>query len=306
MKAAEVSEVLLALEDGINRYVLSRRNRVDEFVTRHYSARESLELHRRWLLYELLCYPINALWALPYLFLKKCCETLDVLGFTGLQRAFARLPARAKTPYQRTVESLIESELLEWPRALFDTLHSDHRLASLMDSDMPSGDGIFSTAPVRSLLEKHSAYRAVVADLSGTAGTMLVGWLVFHNQFMTIAEVGNRLASERAEDRSVSHFLLGNKLSQAWYTIAPPPKPTLVDVVIGLGAAIFFVVGMCFAISLVADPLRKAFGLQQKSLNAFIDQLEEHLRLEAGKVARKLLVDSSLSASTPSPVVSTP
>jgi Family of unknown function (DUF6635) len=297
MKTADASEVFLACEECVNRYVSSCRDRVDGFVARNFSARELMQFHRRWLLRDFLCYPINVLWALPYLFLRKIVETLDKLGFSGLQQFFARVPSGMKTRYEREVESRIESELLEWPRALFDQLRSDTRLVSLMKAGALSASDVFPAASVKALLKEHSAGRAAVSNLSGTAGTMLVGWLIFHDQNMSVAEVGSRLAHEHAQDRSASHFFLGKGLGRVWYAVVPP-DPTRMDMAIGIGAATLLVVCIYLAVSLSMDPLRKALGLQQKALRAFIDRIEEHLHLQAAKAARRMLADCSFADSS--------
>lgn len=294
MKTPDASEVFLACEECIGRYILACRDRVEGFVERHFSTRESLQFHRRWLLHDFLCYPVNVLWALPYLFLKKCAVTLDRLGLSGPQQAFASVPPGLKTRYQREIESRIESELLEWPWGLFDELQSDARLAPIMTSGVLSGSDVFPVAPVKALLKEHSASRAALADLSGAAGSMVVGWFMFHDKSMSVVEVGSRLAHERAQDRFASHFFLGKGLGRAWYTVFQP-EPTRMDMMVGIGLATLLVVCIYLAVSLVADPLRKALGLQQRALQVFIDRLEEHLHLQASKAARRMLANSSLA-----------
>jgi hypothetical protein len=259
---------------------------------------ESLQLHGRALLHDFLCYPINALWALPYLFLKKGADTLERLGVSGPQRFFALVPEGRRTRYQREIESRIGSELLEWPRGLFDELRADARLAPLVTSGALSPEGMFPAAPVRGLLARHSAGRAAITDISGTAGTMLIGWLMFHDQSLSVAGLGSRLARERAQDRAASHFFLGKGLGKAWYTLAPP-NPTRTDLVIGIGLVTLLVVCICLVVSLVADPLRKALGLQQQTLHALIDRLEEQLHLQAGRAVRSM--QSAAAAASASP-----
>jgi hypothetical protein len=288
MKPSDASEVFIACEECIARYIHARRARVEEFVTRYFSARESLRFHRRWLLHDFLFYPVNTFWMLPYLFLKKAAETLDRLGVGGVRRAFLHVPPGLKTRYQREIEARIETELLEWPRAMLEELHADPRLAPHIRSGTLSPAGLFPSAPVKTLLKEHTAARIATTDLTGSAGMMVVGGLLFHDRSVDLAEAGTRLARYHAQDRSASHFLLGREAGRAWYTLFPP-EPSRLDMAIGIGLITVLVVSVCLAINLVMDPLRKAFGLQQKALLSFIDRLEEQLHLQAGRAAREIL-----------------
>jgi hypothetical protein len=288
MEPREASEVFLACQECIGRYILARRAGVAAFVARRFSAAASLRLHGRSLWQDFLCYPVNALWALPYLFLQKITQTLDRLGFDRAEKLFAHVPQGLRTHYQREIESRIRSELLEWPEGLFDELQRDTRLAPLMQAGRLSADRLFPTAPVAALVEKHSAARTVIADLSGSAGTMLLGWLMFRDQSLSIAALGSRLAYERARDRAVSHFFLGKGLGKAWYTLVPP-EPTRLDFALGLGFVGLLVVGICLAVSLIADPLRNALGLHHRTLHTLVDGLEEQLHLQASRSLRGML-----------------
>lgn len=298
MKAADASEVFLACEECISRYILARRACVEGFAARYFSARESLRLHRRWLLHDFLFYPLNTLWMLPYLFLRKVADTLDRLGVGGARQAFLRVPSGLKTRYQREIEARLEAELLDWPRALFEQLHADARLAPHIRSGALSPAGLFPSAPVKALLKEHTAARTAITDLTGTVSMMLAGGLLFHDRSLSFAEAGRRLAREHAQDRAAAHFLLGRDAGRAWFSLFPP-EPTRLDLAIGIGLITCLVVSLCLAINLVMDPLRKVLGLQQKALQAFIDRIEEQLHLQAGRAARELMAKTSPLAAVP-------
>jgi hypothetical protein len=74
MNDQQTATAILALEECIEQYIAECRRRVDGFVERHFSLQETIALQKRSLVSDLLCHPINALWSIPSLFLKKLIE----------------------------------------------------------------------------------------------------------------------------------------------------------------------------------------------------------------------------------------
>ena len=77
--SAPTEQILLALEDCIERYVEERRSRIPPFVDRHFSLEHTIALQKRSLMSDLFCYPINTMWAIPYMFFRKTGESLGKL-----------------------------------------------------------------------------------------------------------------------------------------------------------------------------------------------------------------------------------
>lgn len=279
--------VAMALNEAIDDYCRSCRVRLVSFVQRHYSLSESIRLQRRSLFTDLLCYPLNALWAVPYLSLRKIVESLDTLGWGNATPLLSRVPSGIRTRYQREIDRLIGTELLAWASEWEIQYGRKNGLdAALRASSALSGQ--FGAAELRQLMlvaaeevhramEHHSSGRALVSDLAGSAGTVLAGWLLFKDRSLGLLGIGDRLARERAHEVAASHFFLGRGLGSAWYGMFPP-EPSTSDVIwatLLVGAA---VTCFCLLVVVLSDPLRKAMGLQQRKLGELIDEIELRLK----------------------------
>ena len=100
MTVQETATAMAALEDCIDRYVADCHARVDGFVERHFSLQETLALQKQSLVSDLLCHPVNTLWAIPYLLLKKVVEVPEKLGWRAGADLVGLLPSGMKTRYQ--------------------------------------------------------------------------------------------------------------------------------------------------------------------------------------------------------------
>lgn len=120
MNDPQAAITILNLEECIDQYVADCRRRVDGFVARHYSIQETLAFQKQSLATDLLYHPVNALWAIPSLFLKKLIEIPMKLGWRPGADVISLLPSGFKTRYQREIERLVASELLEWPLTIED------------------------------------------------------------------------------------------------------------------------------------------------------------------------------------------
>lgn len=120
MNDRQTTTAVVGVEECIEQYIADCRSRVDVFVERHFSLQETVARQKQSLVSDLLCYPVNALWAIPFLFLKKLIEIPVKLGWRSGADLIALLPTGLKTRYQREIERLIATELLEWPCTMSD------------------------------------------------------------------------------------------------------------------------------------------------------------------------------------------
>ncbi|MBH0186058.1 MAG: hypothetical protein HP477_11785 [Nitrospira sp.] len=120
MNDQHAAMTILSLEECVDQYIADCRRRVDSFVARHYSVQETLAWQKQSLVTDLLYHPVNALWAIPSLFLKKLLEIPMRLGWRPGADLIGLLPSGFKTRYQQEIERLVASELLEWPLTIAD------------------------------------------------------------------------------------------------------------------------------------------------------------------------------------------
>lgn len=102
-------QMLLLLEDCLDRYMAERRSRITPFVDRHFPLEETIAIQKRSFLSDLLCYPINTLWAIPYVFIKKTGDSLDKLGWAAAQSLVSIVPSGMKRRYQLEMEPLLRA-----------------------------------------------------------------------------------------------------------------------------------------------------------------------------------------------------
>lgn len=283
---ALTEQTISALEDCIDRYIEERRSRIEPFVDRHFSLHDTILIQKRSLLIDLLCYPINTLWAIPYLFVKKTGESLCKLGWAPAGRLVSAVPSGMKRRYQKEIESSIRNEILEWPinwgaeadhrDALLQMLKREERVAPLLASPEFSSRLDEAVADINRLITSYGTNRTVASDLAGSFLTLVAGWLMFGDHSLGIEGIGERLASKRATERAASSFILGSGFGSMFYSVFPP-KPSMWEIVLAT-AAVGILLTICgMMIGVFADPVMKRLGLQQCQLHALLDDIEDRL-----------------------------
>lgn len=298
MNDLQTASAIVALEECIEQYVADCRARVDGFVDGHFSLQETVALQKQSLVSDLICYPVNALWAIPSLFLKKVIEVPVKLGWRSGTDLIGLLPGGMKTRYQEEVERLIAVELLEWPctmgdrrasaNGLVDRIRKHKQLGPLLASDVLSDEAVRELSDVPRLIADHSSTRALVLDTAATVLTLAAGWLFFGDHSLGIAGIGDQIARRRAKDRAASTFILGSSLGSAFYSVFPP-KPSFWQVVGATLLVGLFVTAMSLLVGLLSDPCLKRAGFQHARLHQLIDAVEDCLHRQLRTRLKPLL-----------------
>ena len=283
---------IAALEDCIDRYIAECHSRVDGFVDRHFSLQETLALQKQSFVSDLLCYPVNTLWAIPYLLLKKVVEVPEKLGWRAGADLVGILPSGLKTRYQKDIERLIVTEVLAWPQpreagatcgpGLADTIRKERAVAPLFALGREVETALKKLPDITRVLESHSSSRGLVCDMTATLLTVVIGWGLFGDHSLGISGIGDQLAKKAARDRAASHFILGAGLGSTFYSIFPP-KPSFWQIAWATLSVGLFVTSMSLLAGLLSDPVLKRAGLQQAQLHALIDAIEDRLHLHIRK-----------------------
>ena len=298
MDDQQTATVMLALEECVEQYIAECRGRVDGFVERHFSLQETIALQKQSLVSDLLCHPINALWSIPSLFMKKLIEVPTKLGWRSGADLITLVPAGFKTRYQREIERLIATELLDWPCATDDWRGSPNGLlgrmkchkqvGSLLASGALSDKSLRELTDIPCLVAEHSASRLVVLDTTATLLTLAAGWLFFGDHSLGISGIGGVIARNRAKEEAASTFIFGSGLGSAYYSIFPP-NPSFWQV---MGATLIVglsVTAMSLLVGLLSDPCLKRVGFQHARLNMLIDAVEDCLHRQVRKRLKPVL-----------------
>ena len=292
MNDQQAATAILALEECIELYIAECRSRVDGFVERHFSLQETIVLQKQSLVSDVLCHPINALWAIPSLFVKKLIEVPTKLGWRSGADLMPLVPTGLKTRYQREIEQLIATELLDWPCTMGDRRASPNGLLERMKRHKQVGpllaSGAFSDEALRELSDipclvaEHSAGRIVVLDTAATVLTLAAGWLFFGDHSLGISGIGGLIAKNRAKEEAASTFMFGSGLGSAFYSVFPP-NPSFWQV---MGATLIVglsVTAMSLLVGMLSDPCLKRVGFQHARLNMLIDAVEDCLHRQVRK-----------------------
>lgn len=275
MEEQNLAAVLGAVDQCIEKYTKDRKNRVDDFIDRHFSIQETLEIQKKTFSLDLLLNPLNALWSIPYLTLKKSIEILDKLGWAKLTPSVEKIPPGIKTGYQKKIEKLIANELLDHNILILElrkqglTLNEKH-----------------IEAEIRKEVEKYSSSQTMITDLCGSVMTLLIGWYFFGDKTLGVLGIGDRIARKMAHDKAASGFVFGEQLGSAFYS-AFPPEPTKTQVyllTLGVGALL---TAFSLLAAMMSDPLRKHLELHKRNLDQLIEGLEEKLFLQIKKEIKR-------------------
>ena len=292
MNDHQTATAILGLEECIEQYIAECRSRVDGFVQRHFSLQETIALQKQSLVSDLLCHPVNALWAIPFLFLKKLIEIPVKLGWRSGAGLIALLPTGLKTRYQKEIERLIATELLEWPctmgdrqastNGLLERIKQHKQVGSLRASGALSDEALRELSDIPRLIAEHSAGRALVLDTTATVLTLVTGWLFFGDHSLGISGMGDQIAGNRAKDKAASTFMFGASLGSTFYSVFPP-KPSFWEVVGATLIVGLFITAMSLLVGLLSDPCLKRVGFQHTQLNVLIDAVEDCLHRQLRK-----------------------
>lgn len=254
---------LAGMEDCIDRYIDERRSRVDAFVGRHLSVHDTFALHKRSLLTNLLCYPVNSLWSISYLFVKKLGESMERLGWGSAAGMLSVVPSGLKSLYQKDVERMVKNEIVGSHHEFMDILEMDPRVAPLLGSPECARQLDMTFVEISRLIESYGSSRALVSDTAGSLLAIGLGWWMFGDHSLGVAGMGERIAQKRAHDKAASSFIFGSGLGSAFYSLFPP-KPTLWEVIIATAAVGLMLTLSGLVIGVFNDPLLKRLGLHHR------------------------------------------
>ena len=298
MNDQQTTTAILGLEECIEQYVAQCRSRVDGFVERHFSLQETIALQKQSLVSDLLCHPVNALWAIPSLFVKKLIEVPVKLGWRSGADLITLVPTGLKTRYQREIERLIATQLLDWPcttgdrrassNGLLERIKQHKHVGPLLASGALSAETLRELSDIPRLIAEHSSGRMVVLDTAATVLTLATGWIFFGDHSLGISGMGDQIAGNRAKDKAASTFVFGASLGSAFYSVFPP-KPSFWEVVGATLIVGLFITAMSFLVGLLSDPCLKRVGFQHRRLNVLIDAVEDCLHRQIRKRLKPVL-----------------
>jgi hypothetical protein len=279
-----------AVKRGIESYIQSRRDKVQDFVDRHFSLRGALALHRKTFGKDFYRHPVNMLWGLPVAVIRG---TADLVELAGGQRAAAwlnRIPPGIPTDLDKELRWLLHTELLELPYAadgrqsrrdaLMEAILAEPEIAALCEEYMRALSSHVDRPEFRATLEQNlSEYgktRAAVSEIAGNLMNLAAGYGVAQQVTPGAFSAGSAAAAAIAQQFAIANFWLGSTAG-AWY-YAVFPATASAGLVAATTGALMAAVGVLAALSwVVIDPLLAKTGFHRRRLDRFVTALGEVL-----------------------------
>jgi hypothetical protein len=276
------------VSDAAKRYIANRRERVDEFVDRHFTLVGSLALHRRAIGWDLLRAPANLFLAGPALAVKLASWVAQRTGCKRLSAWFAGRHILLDTNVAREVEWLIATELLEIPfhrrdrasyrDAIAETILGDDRAAQRLAAPLAvlSGRDAEFGGRLAAAVESYLGSRTAMAEITTGFVAASVGALVVKQATPGLVTLSSALAGVIAQQAAITAFPLGAGLGAFWYGLFPATAGAgLLAATIG---CVFLSGAVLAAFSgVVTDPLQRRLGLHRGRLMRLLQTLEDGL-----------------------------
>lgn len=279
MKNAEKNIILGTIDEILEEHFEQKKNEVAGFVNRHFSLNEAVKIQRQSVLLDLLFYPLNALWAIPFLTAKKGIEIADKLGWSHGNNLIKKVPSGFKTRYQKVSERILLDDFLASSQEdVFQKLQKELNLESHFSPNELAQLKKKMADLYKEEVDKFSSAQVLVTDLITTVLTLCVGKMFFNDGGLGVTGMGSKIARNVANKDAAEHFFFGKKLGTAFYS-AFPVAPTQTQVVAAtLGVGLLLTV-CSIAVAVFSDPLRKVLGIQGYKLTTLVQSLEQNLYL---------------------------
>jgi hypothetical protein len=278
------------VRDGVQRYIESRRGRIEAFVDRHFTLAGSLALHRRALGWDLLRAPANLFLAGPALAVKLVAWAARRAGMERVAGWLAGRRLLLDTEVAREIEWLVVTELLEIPcgrrdrvsyrDAIAETILADERAAALLVAPAIADPDFRRrlTAAIETYLGSRTATAEIMTGFVATG----FGALVVKQATPGLVTLSSTLAGMIAQQMAIAAFPLGASLGGLWYSLFPAEAgPGLLA---ATTAGVFLGGAMLAAFSgVVTDPLQRRLGLHRGRLERLLRILEADLYGEPGR-----------------------
>lgn len=235
-------------------YSASRRHRVAQFVDKEYSLSKVWQIMFLNFWRDFWKYPINSLWSIFYISVKKTAESLDKLGWSGPLHWVDHWPPGIKTAVQLHFEKEISYRILD--------LHNVELDASIIKKE----------------LKKHSLGTAVANNFVASFTAIVVGWILLGHWEFNVLNLINDLSHYFAVDRVAGGFLFGKDLGRAFYGIFKP-EVHIFDIAMAIFVFMSFLTVTAFISTLIYFPIRQKLGFEEKKILKMVEEIENLLIL---------------------------
>ncbi|HEY8277985.1 MAG TPA: DUF6635 family protein [Bdellovibrionota bacterium] len=286
------SPVSQALQESLETYIRARRERIPHLLEESLNLRKCAGIQGRYFAHDFFRNPLNTLWAIPYMSLRKILEIFEKFGVELARTIVPQIPRAWKTDFQREVERLIQVDLFGLP---LDRVSPSDLSLELGKHDALKAY-VTSLECQNLLLQAETEIRKEVAaycetqngftDLAASGGTLVFAQIFFGDRSLDVFTMGRRWASFWSRREAISHFVFGKKLGHIYYSFIRPPAPTTGQVWLATGIGLVLLALLSTTVSAFSYPVRGKLGLEKIQLEKLIQSIEDKLLLKFIKNAR--------------------
>lgn len=277
MSRIEKNVILGTIDETLEEHFACKKTEVTVFINRHFSLNEAVAIQKKSLWADLIFYPLNALWSIPYLTAKKVIETFDKLGWSQANNLIKKVPSSFKTRYQKTTEKiLLEDFLKDSQSEIFTSLNLKLDLHELFSKAELERLNKKVSDLYKEEVDKFSSAQVLTTDLIATLLTLALGKIFFHNSSLGVAGMGSKIARKVANEDAADKFFLGKKIGSTFYNIFPVAPTNTQIYVATFGVGLILTV-LSISVAVFSDPIRKSLGVQDSKLNGLLNSLEQNL-----------------------------
>lgn len=278
MNAEEFGVTLGKVDACIEEFIAGKRSQVDSFVQNHFSLQETWKLQKKSVALDIVLYPLNTLWSIPYLTIKKSVEVIDKLGWAPITKSLDYIPSGFKTRYQKQTEALITKDFMSSQAAndLVRSLEHSAGISKILSPTELTEIEIKISNLITKEIDNHTSSQILITDLTTSAITLLAGKWMFGDGNISVLGMGRKIARKFANDKASEKFFLGKKAGTVFYK-AFPVAPTKSQIYFAAASIGLMLTIFSLAAAVLSDPLRKKLGLHHKKLNTLVNNLEEKI-----------------------------
>lgn len=288
---AEVEAIIReAIATGATHYLCGCKDRVDEFVRRHYSFRGALRIHAHAVGWDIIRVPINIVWSIVNMVLALIGFVVGLVGLDTLKARIEKIPPGLETDMDQQISWLIVTELLQLPYkhgnmqserdALMQEILKDPGIQRLLDERLeafvaPAQKPDFMEK-LKKKLDEYAATRTGSADFASNVVLLIGSKIALGAPNFGTLGAGTAVSAAVAKSIAVSNFWLGSTIGSYYYAIVPVAVSMRLLIAVTAVIAVVLALVSTF-IGIVTDPLQAKLGLHQKRLRQLISAIEDDL-----------------------------
>jgi len=274
-----------ALQLSLDRYLAKRREIIPVQGEELMGLKSCWHIQRHHFLKDLIWNPLNTLWAIPYLSIRKVFEVGEKLGVEIAGTLLPKIPKSVKTGFQREMERKIQVELFGLSNhpgeksELARELEKDELLRLLLAKPEWQEAVAEAEADIRKVIADFCTTHNGFTDLAASGGVLLVAQRIFRDSSLDIFGIARRWAGKWAKDKAVSNFVFGRKLGGWFYQVVPPPAATSKQIFWATTFSLALLSLFSTAVNILSYPVQNKIGFQKKQMDGLIQAVEDKLLL---------------------------